>query len=170
MRFRLKSLLISVAVVAVVLAVVVLLREQRQIARDAAWNGLQSNGVLLLASSSEPNNIQNAEIWVSTIDSQTFEVNGERLSRNEARTKLVAVGEHLKRLGIRWYVLLDREPGTNDARQSTFDLVYSAGFTTYDNLASQGASTYEQRRTEGEARNRLYVRTPDGKLLPVAQD
>ena len=156
MRFRLKSLLMFVAAIAVVLAIFVYIREQQRAADEKSWTGLQSNGVLFLASRNDASELQNAEIWVSTIDDQTYEVNGERLSEFEARNKLILLHRHLNQLGIRWYVFLDSEPGTVQTRQSTFDLVYSAGFTSYDDLAGQGTSTYDERRSEGEARKRLY--------------
>ena len=156
MRFRLRTLLAVTALVAIVLSISLFIINRRREAWEESWTTLNSGGVLLVTSRNDASALQNAEIWVSTINDKTYEVNGQRLSEAEAKDKLRSFRKHLKRLGIRWYVLLDSEPGTTQTRQSTFDLVYAAGFTTYDDIAGQGASTYRQRKSEGEMRDRFY--------------
>ena len=150
MRFRLRSLLFLVALVAVVLAIFVHLRNQRR----AAWVNLQAEGVHFIKSGSNAC----AEIWVSKIDHQTFDVNGERQSQQAARNKLIRIRQDASRLGITWLVAMDDfDFGLSPTHQTTLDLVESSGFTRDSHVGQGKTTTIDERREFLKSENQLYI-------------
>ena len=154
MKFRLKTLLIFVGLVAFCLAATLAFRDYRRDSQLNALRSLQSGGAMLLRSPQESATISSAEIWVNETSIGSFEINGIEYESSDARERLINFRLNLDRLGIPRMVYIDNEPGVKKARASTVALVYSAGFV---NVGGQSANdSYAARRKLFASKNLLH--------------
>lgn len=150
MKYRLRSLFVVAALIAVLLCAYRVMRQRAAHTRAEAIAYLHSSGVILVTSS---NRITQAETYVSTNDDLNFEINGERFTKADAKAKLAQIRRHAERIDAVCVMTVDNEPGQpSHSRKSSAGLVHSVGC----GACGMGVFTYDSRKQFYRARNQLF--------------